>query len=1310
MKIRVLQFFSALVLMMNLLGSVFAQHELIINGEFTNGNTGFVTQYHHKPSGDVSQGEYCIDNNCQGHNNLGLGWPSVPGTSGKYMIVNGEGWDAAPSKIVWKQTVNVTSQTTYDFSCKLVNLSRSIFGLNASPSILRIRVRKSNGAATTLGDDVELNVANHNWQTVNRTWSSGSYCGELSIEIYDVYDDDPDHGDDFGLDQISFVPRFWYDVNAQDDYVTNTTLCLNDYVDVDVLQNDGVLPNMDDAQVEVVTNPAPHGTAGPSPLNNKKIRYTFTDANYNGEVQIVYRVTIHCVSSEATIHINTAQPPTINVNLNNIDPICAGYSLDLPTPNVQSNGSAVTSQGWQIYYNGAWQTLNNNNIPYEYNGCSIRYFATNGCDTGYSSEGVLTVNDVPTISVNLNGIAAICAGSSLDLPTPNVQSNGSAVTSQGWQIYYNGGWQTLNNNNIPYEYNGCNIRYKAHNGCGDGFSDLVAITVYSAQPIVLPDVTFCQEGYYHGVWCSQDGHEYGYDSLTPNNCTIHVSWLFHLSEDYNTHPQTQTECDEFYWPQTGITYHNSGIYYDTIPNPNPVECDDVYILNLTINHSPIITEQLESPNPIEVCSSVGALNVTAPAFENGGTSYWEYATSENGPWNNGFNPASFNLEYGSYWLRYVVDNDCADVPVPSNPVPFYVSEAPAVSIVGGQQLHDMELCDGDVPDWPQVVVEWNDQPGPQRVGRWEKALSFDGPFAEIPDTTMGFFADCWIRYYVQNTCDTQVLGPVHVSVINMEDITTDHLGCDTVEFGGVQYTADIVIDELVNEPCPHTIHHNIIVHHSEYTMEPIPQTTCHDEFVWHGQIYYRSDGPEQLMHFDTLTEYDCPKVLEQQLVFSDYSTKIEPRIGCGTYTWPRNDSTYYYDENQMHIQDSWFIPGDGEVCDSIIYLSLDLDREYEYEGDPMTECRGFEWHGVTYYEDAIVYDSLTTKIAHCDSIISYRLTIIQPFDTIVEMESCKPKWWHCQDQENLFDVDGEEYTATLTAQMTGCDSIVTIRFSLLPEITLPVEDVLVCEPFVLPDGQIVDHSDLWSYTIHSLDECDTIVQIQVEFIQTDTLIDEPQYACDSLTFHGFTYGPGIHEIWYDTVFAPNGCIRSVQLLNLTVKDSEQVGTINGASNVYVASSLISGIYRYEIDTEGLAGPATWSLSNPDWQIIEQGDDFCRVFVSTPGNATLTAHFNVEECGEMERSFEINAVFYGVDDYQGVDVHIFPNPTKGSVTIETEGIESLRLIDMMGQVLETREYDRSDSVTLNLSTYTPSVYLFEIKTVYGVVKKRLILCR
>jgi hypothetical protein len=47
---------------------------------------------------------------------------------------------------------------------------------------------------------------------------------------------------------------------------------------------------------------------------------------------------------------------------------------------------------------------------------------------------------------------------------------------------------------------------------------------------------------------------------------------------------------------------------------------------------------------------------------------------------------------------------------------------------------------------------------------------------------------------------------------------------------------------------------------------------------------------------------------------------------------------------------------------------------------------------------------------------------------------------------------------------------------------------------------------------------------------------------------------------------------------------------------------------------------------------------------------------------------------------------------------------------MGQVLDMRECDGSDSVVLNLSGCTPSVYLLEVKTVNGVAKKRLVLYR
>ena len=1009
-----------------------------------------------------------------------------------------------------------------------------------------------------------------------------------------------------------------------------------------------------------------------------------------------------------TVQLAVIDKPTVE-SISDIIPslICAPATFTFNPPTIQPNGSNPdpATSGWQIQpIGGQWGNAPST-IQYQPNGnnvYNVRYCADNDCGPSYSNTVQITVSTAPNVT-DITAPAGICEGLTLTLTPPQVTpSNASGC----WQVFLDGTWQDITGNSIPsisYNvYNGCLIRYKATNDCGDDFSNAVSITVYSTDPIDEGELTACAPMYHYDVYCDHTAN-YSTQITTPEGCQRTVSWHFTLGDAYVAPVQYETECNSYYWNKTNRTYYETGIYDTIIISNDPQICDSTFTLNLTINHMPVITEQLESPNPIEVCSSIGILNVTAPAFENGGTTSWEYATSENGPWNNGFNPASFNLEYGSYWLRYVVDNDCADVPVTSNPVPFYVSEAPAVSIAGGQQLHDMEICDGEVMDWPQILVEWKCQPDGLHIRRWEKASEQDGTYAPF-DTTAVISSDCWIRYFVQNSCDAVVLGPVHVSVISVNDEEMTHEDCDLVVFEGLQYTSDTVIDVLLNEPCPHTIHHNIVVHQSEYTMEPIPQTTCHDEFEWHGRTYYRSDGLEQLMHFDTITEYGCSKILEQQLVFDDFSTKIESRKACGTFYWPRNGITYVYDENHIHFQDSLFIPGDVDVCDSIIYLSLDLGRDYELEGEPIEpQCYGFEWHGVPYFEDAIVYDSLKTTITQCDSIISYRLTIVQPFDTVVEMENCKPVWW----QDHLFAEDGEEFTATLTSSLTGCDSIVTMHFSLTPEIVKQL-DTLACEAFSWY-GHYFSENGQASHTFLTSDGCDSTVYLNVTFIQPDIQLDEPLSVCNSYTFQGVTYGPGVYEIPHDTVFAQNGCISSVQLLNLTVKDSEQLGAISGASNVYVASSLINGIYRYEIDMAGLTGPVTWLLSNSDWQIVESGIDYCRVLVTTPGTALLTAHFNVEECGEMEHSLEIVAGFFGVDDIQN-EVHIFPNPTKGMVTIEAEGIESLRLTDMMGQVLEVRECKGSDSVMLSLSGYTPSVYLLEIKTVYGVVKKRLVLCR
>ena len=514
-------------------------------------------------------------------------------------------------------------------------------------------------------------------------------------------------------------------------------------------------------------------------------------------------------------------------------------------------------------------------------------------------------------------------------------------------------------------------------------------------------------------------------------------------------------------------------------------------------------------------------------------------------------------------------------------------------------------------------------------------------------------------------------------------------------------TESTTIDFEEFEPCYHWVHQPIDINHSDNVVEQI--TSCRDEFEWHGMTFYRSEQT-QYASVSLTNIYDCDSVVELQLDFGDYAKITEtPQRVCDSYYWPRNHTTYLYDESQPHVMDSVFIPGDEVVCDSMIYLDLTMGRVWEMDGEPMMECSGFIWHGIPYYEDAVIYDSLQTVGTYCDSIIAYQLTIIPPIEKDTSIVSCQPMFWN----GHYFWEEGDEYTHTYTSQY-GCDSIVTAHFSLADEILYNV-DTVACEFFNWYGYYFAETGQTFSHTFQTPSGCDSTVVMHATIVNTE-VYTQLLTVCDSVELGGVWYTePGNYYVYGDTLYSQSGCDSIVYRVNLTVNNAEQMGLISGLSNVYVASNLITGIYRYEINPDEVEGSIVWHLSNPDWQIVEAVDNYCRVFVGTPGSATLTAAFTLPECGEAERDFIIHAGFFDVGE-QAFEVNVYPNPTKGTVTIEAEDIESIRLINMMGQVLEDRQGIRSNSAILNLSGYAPSVYLVEIHTAYGTVKKRVTVCR
>lgn len=1013
---------------------------------------------------------------------------------------------------------------------------------------------------------------------------------------------------------------------------------------------------------------------------------------------IHYKVSNDCgsdVSNAVQIHVYDA--PTI-ATPTTPPAICANNSFNLTTPTIQNNGSTITDQGWQIAatQNGTYNAFNNNNVPYTYNGYWIRYFAENDCGETHSASVQITVNDEPVVG-NITAPAGICAGQSFNLTTPQVDWRHTNQGTGSWEIAptSSGEFTTLNNNGIPYLYNGYYIRYKAVNGCGTAYStNVVQVTVFSTEP-TYDTITACDTYIWNNVTCNQTG-DYQATVQNANGCTITAHLHFNLSDAY-TETQIVSECNSYYWPKNGETYNSSGSYEYTVESGDPMICDSIFTLNLTINNAPEILENITALTG--VCAG-SPMNLPVPQYAlnhaNGGDAHWEYATSANGPF-TAFDPSANTLGYGTYYLRFAVINDCDEAY--SNVVAFHVDDVPEALM----QLSGLQVCEGQSLDLPEINVNWNNEDENDRVAQWQMDPSQYGNFATIdPNMPIQMSHDgYWLRFVAHNSCGDAIVGPVPITVIFagnqwLETITA----CDsyTLESGEV-ITQSQVVEYEVYEPCFHLVYQPVEINHSDYVVEPI--TSCHEEYEWHGRTFYHS---EQIQYaWDTLTNANlCDSIVELNLSFDEYSSFTHNRTACDFFIWDMKPDQVYTES----VRDSIFVPAVGpDDCDTWYYLNLTLGHNTMIDGGMMTECSGFVWHGVPYYEDAVIYDSLQTSVTHCDSIIIYQLSIIVPIESDINIESCQPLWW----QEHYCEEEGDYQHVFESAQ--GCDSIVTMHFSITPEIVMPTVDILTCGPYYWNEGQqYIDEEGLWSHTFQTPQGCDSTVYLNVTFNETK-IQPESISACDSYEFHGVVYDqPGDYQIYYDTVFTQNGCIETVKLLNLTISNSEQLGTISGGSYVFVASNLVSGIYRYELDATGVLGDIVWSLSNPEWQIVEENDNYCRIFVGMPGSATLSAQFMTSSCGLVIRSFEINAGFFGVADYEVVVANVYPNPTKGTVTVEANGIENVRLTNMMGQVLDWREYDRSDEVILNLNGFAPSVYLLEIKTVNGIVKKRVMVSR
>jgi hypothetical protein len=87
--------------------------------------------------------------------------------------------------------------------------------------------------------------------------------------------------------------------------------------------------------------------------------------------------------------------------------------------------------------------------------------------------------------------------------------------------------------------------------------------------------------------------------------------------------------------------------------------------------------------------------------------------------------------------------------------------------------------------------------------------------------------------------------------------------------------------------------------------------------------------------------------------------------------------------------------------------------------------------------------------------------------------------------------------------------------------------------------------------------------------------------------------------------------------------------------------------------------------------------------------------------------EVNYVMVGVTGIgeNSDNVNLFPNPTKGNVTIQAKGMNRITVVSVLGQVVFDTELDQ-DEYILNMAQFNTGMYMVRVYTNEGVTVKRV----
>jgi hypothetical protein len=177
---------------------------VVVNGDFSGGNTGFTSAYNFMTTTSPCPGCCCgvlsneatygVNTNPHNLHTLFSSFVDHTSGSGKMLVVNGA---SVANVTVWAENIPISANTEYVFSVWATSANAS------NPAILQFSINGSPLGGTI---NISPSLADGVWQFFTATWNSGSTSGNMPIAL--VNQNTQANGNDFAVDDIVFAPVY----------------------------------------------------------------------------------------------------------------------------------------------------------------------------------------------------------------------------------------------------------------------------------------------------------------------------------------------------------------------------------------------------------------------------------------------------------------------------------------------------------------------------------------------------------------------------------------------------------------------------------------------------------------------------------------------------------------------------------------------------------------------------------------------------------------------------------------------------------------------------------------------------------------------------------------------------------------------------------------------------------------------------------------------------------------------------------------------------------------------------------------------